>query len=88
MYNISEKDANYALRLLTGGDKVAAIKYIRKITGAGLKETKYAIECEFSTGPIRIGMPSDQLVKEYMELIKAQTKVFETMLALIEEKEE
>ena len=89
MVYITQDDADRLLRRAST-DKIAAIKELRTMTSAGLKESNTAIETRFAEGGyIQIedaGSKQEQLIASYMKLNEQMSDVFVKMIELLEEK--
>jgi len=85
-YTVS-RDAADVLLDIAITHKVNAIKQLRRITGAGLKESKDAIEDKFIGGgviTIAAGGGKDSIIEDYIKMQMYQAQVFEKLMELME----
>jgi len=86
---ITQEVADRVLAIMDGGEKVKAVKELRRVTSQGLKESKISIEMRFnSDSPIQVEAESKQeaLIASYMKLNEQMSDVFVKMIELLEEK--
>jgi len=85
-YTVSRDAADVLLdRAIT--HKVNAIKQLRRITGAGLQESKDAIEDKFIGGSvitIATGGGKEGIIEDYIKMQMYQAQVFEKLMELVE----